>query len=616
MIEKMYKAYVVSKLADKRKMLVDLRNLGLLHIKTESTNAVSSAELDKLRAKLNQLEQVRMLLSENVDKKNPPKCADLLCAKDFEKLNSDLLQTISKQKDLNESLSRNKMKLDQIAPWGDYDSSLYKEICQSGYPMYFFTVQKKDLAKASGDFDYVLLKTVSGQTAIATRQKTLPASLSGNEFVLDNTCPPALRSQIAKEEEDLVKCQNFIKESLVYLNSYKHEIHLTSEAIKFEMANCSAKEGENLTYLVGFIPQSGLEAFKKAAIEGKYAYLIDEVVAEDEPPTKVIYNKVTGLAKPVFDILGTIPGYYEYDIGMWFLVFFSLFFAMIIGDAAYGLIFVIVAVLLHKKMKKANNLVLLVYVLGAATVIWGAVTGTWFGSKVVLEKLSFLKLFVIPQISNYPELFGLQSKTAQDMVMQFCFIIGTLQLSLACVMNIVKKAGAKDLSSVADFGWLVMIDAIYFLVLMLVLNQSVNAMAIASVVGVGFVLVVCFGSQGPGIKFTKGLAAGAADLFTTFLNTISAFGNIMSYIRLFAVGMASLAIAQSFNDMASPMLSGMAMPAGVLVLVIGHSLNLVMGLLSVVVHGVRLNLLEFSGQLGMTWTGIAYEPFCNTKETK
>ncbi|MFA6646628.1 MAG: hypothetical protein WCS59_05955 [Sphaerochaetaceae bacterium] len=104
-------------------------------------------------------------------------------------------------------------------------------------------------------------------------------------------------------------------------------------------------------------------------------------------------------------------------------------------------------------------------------------------------------------------------------------------------------------------------------------------------------------------------------MFSTFLNSISAFSNIISYIRLFAVGMASLAIAQSFNGMASGLLQGFAFPAGVLVLIIGHGLNLVMALLSVVVHGVRLNLLEFSGQLGMEWTGFTYDPFRETVET-
>ena len=127
-------------------------------------------------------------------------------------------------------------------------------------------------------------------------------------------------------------------------------------------------------------------------------------------------------------------------------------------------------------------------------------------------------------------------------------------------------------------------------------------------------MVVLFGEQGPGVPVGKGMLKGLAGLFTTFLNTISAFSNIMSYIRLFAVGMASVAIAQSFNAMASSMNSGIAIVAGIAVLIIGHSLNLIMGLLSVVVHGVRLNLLEFSGQLGMEWTGVAYKPFSQTAQ--
>ena len=87
----------------------------------------------------------------------------------------------------------------------------------------------------------------------------------------------------------------------------------------------------------------------------------------------------------------------------------------------------------------------------------------------------------------------------------------------------------------------------------------------------------------------------------------------MSYIRLFAVGMASLAIAQSFNDMAANF-SGALMIVGIVIMILGHTLNIIMGFLSVVVHGVRLNLLEFSGQLGMEWSGIAYDPFREIKK--
>ena len=253
------------------------------------------------------------------------------------------------------------------------------------------------------------------------------------------------------------------------------------------------------------------------------------------------------------------------------------------------------------KSKKASTAVQLLWLLSIATIVWGALTGTWFGLEQAMD-VPLLRSLVIPTFANYPAHFGVESTTQQNTIMKFCFILGTVQLSLACVMNIRRKFREKDL------GWLAAIDALYFVVLYLVIGQQVNLMPVACVVIAGFLLVVLFGGMSPDKSFGQGLKAGLGDAFTVFLNTISAFGNIMSYIRLFAVGMASLAIAQSFNNMALGF-KGPLVIAAVLILLIGHGLNIVMGLLSVVVHGVRLNLLEFSGQLGMEWAGIAYDPF-------
>ena len=132
-------------------------------------------------------------------------------------------------------------------------------------------------------------------------------------------------------------------------------------------------------------------------------------------------------------------------------------------------------------------------------------------------------------------------------------------------------------------------------------------------VGVAFAMVVLFGGMSPDKTFGQGLKSGLSDIFTVFLDTISCFGNIMSYIRLFAVGMAGLAISQSFDGIAAGF-GGPLVIVGALVFFIGHALNIVMCFLSVVVHGVRLNVLEFSGQVGLEWTGIPYEPFKKNKK--
>ena len=220
----------------------------------------------------------------------------------------------------------------------------------------------------------------------------------------------------------------------------------------------------------------------------------------------------------------------------------------------------------------------------------------------------FLRALVIPDFANYPGYFGVTALTQQNTIMKFSFYIGAIQMALGSLISIKMKLSNKDLSWVADLGWLAAIDALYFVVLYLVIGQQANLPVVAAVVIAGFLLVVLFGGMSPDKSFGQGLKAGLGNAFTVFLNTISAFGNIMSYIRLFAVGMASLAIAQSFNNMAFGF-KGPLVVAAVLILLIGHGLNIVMGLLSVVVHGVRLNLLEFSGQLGMEWAGIAYDPF-------
>jgi V/A-type H+-transporting ATPase subunit I len=280
---------------------------------------------------------------------------------------------------------------------------------------------------------------------------------------------------------------------------------------------------------------------------------------------------------------------------------------MIIGDGAYGVIFLIVAIAMTIKFKKVNNAIFLVYVLSIATIVWGAITGTWFGTEAAM-KIPILKALVIPNFANYPELFGVTATQQQNTIMKFSFTLGVIQISLGALLSIKKKVQEKNLSFVADIGWMIAIISMYLLSLFLVIGQKINIKPVFAAIIVAFIIVVLFGGMEPGKTFAQGLKAGLANAFTVFLDTISCFGNVMSYIRLFAVGMASLAIAQSFNDIAAGF-HGPLIIVAILVLLIGHGLNLIMALLSVVVHGVRLNVLEFSGQAGLEWTGIAYDPF-------
>jgi V/A-type H+-transporting ATPase subunit I len=281
---------------------------------------------------------------------------------------------------------------------------------------------------------------------------------------------------------------------------------------------------------------------------------------------------------------------------------------MIIGDGGYGLIFLIAAIVIIYKTKKITTPVFLLLVLSISTVIWGAVTGTWFGMESAMN-VPFLRALVIPSFANYAEKFGVATATQQNNIMKFSFTIGAMQMELGSLLAAKKKMDNKDLSFVADLGWMVTIVAMYLLSLVLVLGESMSVTPIIIAIAIGFVLVVLFSGMAPGVSFADGVKAGLGGAFTSFLNTISCFGNVMSYIRLFAVGMAGLAIAQSFNNMAAGLANGPLVIVAAIIVIIGHVINIVMCILSVVVHGVRLNVLEFSGQVGLEWTGIAYDPF-------
>ena len=225
---------------------------------------------------------------------------------------------------------------------------------------------------------------------------------------------------------------------------------------------------------------------------------------------------------------------------------------MIIGDGGYGVLILIGTIALRIKQKKGSTVTFLLFVLSIATIIWGGVTGTWFGMESAM-KVPFLKNIVIPSLATYPEYFGLTSNVTQNAIMKFSFSIGAVQMVLGSILAIKEKIPKKDLSWVSNLGWAIAVVAMYLLALNLVIHENINLVPVFGLIGVAFVLVLLFGGMSPDLTFGQGLKAGLANAFTDFLDTISCFGNVMSYIRLFAVGMAGVAISQSFNGIAAGM---------------------------------------------------------------
>ena len=607
MIEKMKAVCIVAQDSHKEELLTTLRDLGILHIAEKQ-----AADADVLK-RFSMLSHLSLELKDYAKEENGE--TTTLSDEQFEQMYQNTVRALEQMTMIKEKRTDLVLEAERIKMWGDFDAPMVKRLCDQ-LDLHFYRMEKREYKRIKQDahIKWIRLSPVEKMETVAVFGR-LDTSVRAMEFVI----PPKGFSQLQEEikhcDLQLSSCEAVLREAAGHLNSYAAQLLKTQNDAEYSSADRSLAYQNGLVWITGYIPDAEKEAFINAAKEHNWAWLMNDVQQGDENvPTKIRYNKLTALIKPVLDILGTVPGYAEYDISFWFLAFFTLFFAMIIGDAGYGLLFLIGTVAVHIKSKHVTNVTLLFYLLSGATVVWGALTGTWFGLEGAMN-IPLLKSLVIPSFANYPEYFGLSATTTQNSVMKFCFSIGVIQLALACVMNIKRKISRHNLSWLSDLGWLLSISALYLMVLYLVIGQNIQLGIVGAVVGLGFLLVVLFGGMEPGKTFGQGLKAGLGNTFTAFLDTISAFGNVMSYIRLFAVGMASLAIAQSFNNMASGF-HGALVIVGAIIMIIGHVLNIVMGFLSVVVHGVRLNLLEFSGQLGMEWSGTAYNPFRDRTKNK
>ena len=602
MVEKMKMVHIVTTASGKEEMLKGLREAGVMHLAEKQSADREVSE------RFQTLSRTAMALGDYAEKKQKME-SRVLSDDEFNEMYSGVLDAIERKSALGQTISSSNTEIDRIQAWGDFTPADVAALKEDGYDLHFYRLGEKELQAAleHEDVKLVRLAPIDKQAAVAVFG-TLPPEIPATEFMLPEKSVSELKADIESAREGIAECDEVLKAASVYDASFKDQILKAKNDLSYATADATVQGDEDFVWLSGYIPEVDMDKFKAMAEEKHCAWAAEDVSEDDDQiPTKLRYNKVSRLIQPVFDILGILPGYREQDVSLWFLLFFTLFFAMIIGDGGYGVLILLGTIALRVKQKEGSTVTFLLFVLSIATIAWGAVTGTWFGMESAM-KVPFLKALVIPSLATYPEYFGLTSDVTQNAIMKFSFSIGAVQMALGSILAIKEKIAKKDLSWVADLGWTVAVIAMYLLALNLVIHDPIPLKPVFVMIGIAFVLVLLFGGMSPDLTFGQGLKAGLANAFTDFLDTISCFGNVMSYIRLFAVGMAGVAISQSFNGIAASM-SGPLVILGVLVVLIGHALNIIMCFLSVVVHGVRLNVLEFSGQVGLEWTGLPYEPF-------
>ncbi len=599
MIVKMRKVSFIFLDSEKDTALEKIRNAGVVHLErtpgSSETLSTLIAEKDKVQRALGRLDQKARKDSVSYSRETAWEMTEKIL---------DVLESIKETED-----RINLIKDDLIwwEPWGDFDPSEVAILGSKGVSLHFYEATKaewQEFAEDSRSFVVSSEKnTVYGIVVVADGEEAPSAdSVKLPEYGV---------SELNKQKLHLEEKLKGLYEVLDQFSGQREMLEKLLQAVESDLEYHEVRTGlgneEILDYFTGFMPARDQEKIQSLASENGWAVMFSEPTEEDRVPSLVENNRVVTTIKPLFNILEVLPGYREMDISLDFLISFTLFFAILIGDAGYGSLFLLITLFVRLKSKKGGPGFNLMYLLSAAAIGWGVITGNWFGS-VSLGNWAPLKGLVIPQIAAFPELFD-GNIDSSNTIKYLCFIIGTVQLCIARLKNFIFKM--PSLVAFEQLGWLMMLIGIYHIVLFLVLAIGPIPPYALNLIGAGLIVIILFSKQEKGVNFFKGVLRGLnpIGLFTLFLDSISLLSDIISYIRLFAVGLAALAIAISFNAMAAPMMHGPAMIGGILILLLGHSLNIIMGALALIVHGVRLNMLEYSGHLDMEWSGIKYAPF-------
>jgi len=611
MIAPMKRAFIVLVERDKRQSLRNLRQLGVLHL--EPIAGSGQAYEDVVAAK-DSMSRALGLISEF---KAEPAVQDMDIPAAIE-LASDIRRLEAELKAAVDEAVITVREIERVRPWGDFDPTMFKDLAVRGVPCRLVELPAKRLAELPLELDYITLGTVKGAARLALLAGTdvqLPAECV--EFSAPTMSLSALEAALAKEQSRAEAAKAAIAAKAPYAVGLAKALVKVEREIMFEAAHSGMPTGDGVAWFSAWVPVSDEQRLVKAAAAAGWGLLLDVPQDDEQPPTKVENPALVRMIAPVFDFLGTVPNYREYDISGLFLFFFTFFFAMIFGDGGYGSILLVIGLAFAARSKLGGKHVAdpirLLILLSAATVVWGTLTMSWFGLPVETIP-TFLKSLALPVFSN-------ANPDAGDNIKVLCFSLGLVQLGIAHIKNI--KRDFPSLKLFGQLGQLLMVMGMFFLVLNLVISTTKYPLPMwaLSMVAAGFVLNFMFANWGGEHNFFvalgKSILASFANIVSVFLGVVNVFADIVSYIRLWAVGLAGVAISQTVNNMANPMFAHFAMfAAGVFLVVFGHGLNMMMSVLSVIVHGVRLNVLEFSGHLGMEWSGYKYEPFKDAVQTE
>ena len=586
---------------DYNQFLNELREHGVVHVHAKKQTLqdenmkAKMAEMKHVSNTIKLLEKDNKSTSQQDNKSIDLNNAELLAFIDskFTEIDSIQQQIASLQKDDN-----------AYNVWGNFPEEDIKKIQSNNWDLRFFSVpNSKYDDKWEQEFNAFLINEISGFKYFTTlTAKGKEVNIDAEKYHFPSMSKSEITAQIEELKNKVEEIRQYLSEvsadAIAKLNDYK--IAVKDDADFYKVSEAASKLADDkIMMLEGWVPTE-IEKDTISWLSEREIYFeaTEPEKNVDNPPIKLKNRRFARL----FEMIGnmySIPTYWELDMTPFFAPFFVLFFGFCMGDLGYGALICLVtlALILSKKLKDMNNILWLGFFLGFGTVIMGTISGTFFGVPL-LEVEGIPIVDKLKGIMFQPD--GIYS------AFYVSLIIGVFQILFGMCLKIINQ--------IKLFGFGAAVSTIGWVILLLggIVTFLIDGIGIPfyACLGVGAVLIYLL--NGPLNSFVAPLKNIGSGLWDTYNMATGLLGDVLSYIRLFALGLSGSILGLVFNDLAMnmkpdiPVLGTIVM---LLILVFGHTMNIALSALSAFVHPMRLTFVEFYKNSGFVGGAKQYEPF-------
>ena len=544
-------------------------------------------------------------------------------------------QLLSERNAVAAKIESTQKEAQRMAIWGTYDSTRIAELKAAGYDLHFFTCSKKMFDERWGS-----VVATDGDTlycvAVTKREEDTILTLAGEPYALPEVCTEQNLNEHSCTElqADIEALKGLLAAANARIEAWKKanldakraELETLRRSIdwqKVQLSSDSAADGA-LRLMEGFCPTEKVEELNKVLADLDVYYEVEDPVEGDATPVKLKNNKFAKLFE-VFTGMYGWPTYGEFDPTPILAPFYLLFFSMCMGDAGYGILLIAFGLLVYYKklnIEMFNGLGPIITTLGVGTLVVGFFLGTAFGVDLsgVFPSIDYLFLNGKVITEGGVRYISKAAYTAAgmeggyDVAMVLSLLIGVFHICLAMVVKALcytKRFGFR--AQLGTWGWtLLIVGGIAAFIICMAMSVPMEVTKIVLIVIAAISALGIYVFNTPGRNPLMNIGAG---LWDTYNMATGILGDTLSYIRLYALGLAGGMLGGAFNNLGLMVMGGSTEGATwqwvpfIVILIIGHLLNLAMSALGAFVHPLRLTFVEYFKNSGYEGKGNLYKPF-------